>query len=364
MAGRTCSRPCAMTGALAVITTSMPSGPCATGPLNLSHSDIGRVRDSIMGKSAPLRGWCVQVTPAGKMVPFASGMRSPAGLGMRADGEIFYTDNQGDFNATSTVYHVKQGRFFGHPGALADDPRFEGQDLSAIPLQTLDAMRTLPAVWIPHGELANSPGEPVFDNTAGRFGPFAGQMFLGDQTKSNVMRICLQEVGGEYQGAVFDFVNHLDSGVVRSVFAPDGSLYVGMTGRGWGTVGGKPFALQRIVYDGKTTPFEMHTVSLTKAGFDIIFTKPVDRAAAASVDRYLIRHWGYKYQPEYGSPKVGETFLLPQSATVSADGRTVHLALPLTARRVYQFLLVDVGSSAGEKLTTTTAYYTLNRLRP
>ena len=35
-------------------------------------------------------------------------------------------------------------------------------------------------VHFPHGELANSPGAPICDTTGGKFGPFAGQLFIGD----------------------------------------------------------------------------------------------------------------------------------------------------------------------------------------
>ena len=51
--------------------------------------DIGRVHDSKMGRAAPYRGWCFQITPDGKFVPFASGLRSPAGIGINKAGEIF-----------------------------------------------------------------------------------------------------------------------------------------------------------------------------------------------------------------------------------------------------------------------------------
>jgi glucose/arabinose dehydrogenase len=44
----------------------------------------------------PWRGWVMQIKPDGTMEPFATGMRSPCGLGM-IDGELFYTDNQGDW---------------------------------------------------------------------------------------------------------------------------------------------------------------------------------------------------------------------------------------------------------------------------
>ena len=52
-------------------------------------------------------------------------------------------------------------------------------------------------------------GGAIFDYTGGKFGPFAGQMFIGDQSRSNIMRVSLDKVGGEYQGVIFDFVNRL-----------------------------------------------------------------------------------------------------------------------------------------------------------
>jgi hypothetical protein len=43
----------------------------------------------------PWRGWTLEITPDGEMIPFAAGMRSPAGYGMNAEGDFFYTENQG-----------------------------------------------------------------------------------------------------------------------------------------------------------------------------------------------------------------------------------------------------------------------------
>ena len=67
------------------------------------------------------------------------------------------------------------------------------------------------------------------------------------------------------------------------MFGPDGSLYVGMTNRGWGSLGGKPYGLQRLVYTG-VLPFEIQEMKLTKEGFDLTFTKPLDTATAAKLE--------------------------------------------------------------------------------
>src|SRR4051812_42195451 len=133
-----------------------------------------------------------------------------------------------------------------------------------------------PAVWGPYGKMCNSLGEPVADTGGGKFGPFAGQIFVGDQTKSNIIRVALEKVNGHQQGAVFYFKSGFDCGIIRLCWSPDrGSLFVGETSRGWGSVGRKPFGLQRLVWTGET-PMEILKMNITKTGFDLTFTKPLD----------------------------------------------------------------------------------------
>src|SRR4029077_12006144 len=127
-----------------------------------------------------------------------------------------------------------------------------------------------------------------WDTTGGKFGPFAGQCFVGDQTKSNVMRVDLQKLNGRYQGARFPFPRGFQCGIIRLVFGPDGSLYAGQTNRGWGSLGGRPYGLQRLVYTG-AVPLEIHTMHLTHTGFDLTFTKPLDRARAERLAGYSLQ---------------------------------------------------------------------------
>src|SRR5690606_31425531 len=35
------------------------------------------------------RGWCLRITPDGKTIPTCSGIRSPGGIGMNAEGDMF-----------------------------------------------------------------------------------------------------------------------------------------------------------------------------------------------------------------------------------------------------------------------------------
>ncbi len=324
--------------------------------------DIGRVHDAKMGRARRYGGWCFQITPDGKFVLFASGMRSPAGIGINKHDEIFYTDNQGDWNGSSTLQQVKKGRFHGHPSSLMDHPDFQGKDLNAISVEEYGQLRSPPAVFFIHGDLANSPGEPTFNETGGKFGPwFEDQVFVGDQTKSVLMRINLEKIRGEYQGAVFPFIGPMQTGLIRNRFGPDGSLWIGETGRGWRSVGDQLFGLERVIWDGKTAPMEMQSINVMKAGFKIKFTKPVDRVKAADPKNYQVRNWHYLYQAEYGSPKADDKQIEVQSVKVADDGKSAELILEMTPGTVYQFKLTVPGED-GSKLSNEIGWYTLNWL--
>src|SRR5690606_18549359 len=73
---------------------------------------------------AEWRGWMMRVSPRGELEPYAAGLRSPAGIGLNASGDIFYAENQGGWVGTGYISHVEKGDFFGHPSSLksADEP--------------------------------------------------------------------------------------------------------------------------------------------------------------------------------------------------------------------------------------------------
>ena len=63
----------------------------------------------------PWRGFALRITPEGEMLPTACGLRSPAGLEISPWGDVFYTDNQGEWCGASKLSHVEPGDFHGHP---------------------------------------------------------------------------------------------------------------------------------------------------------------------------------------------------------------------------------------------------------
>ncbi|MBA4066623.1 MAG: hypothetical protein C0501_23545 [Isosphaera sp.] len=339
---------------------------------------------------APWRGWCVKVDPkTGGMEPWAYGLRSPNGVNFSPDGDLFYCDNQGEWVATNKMQHIRKGRFYGHQAPLrwVKDSPFAGSVSDQVASGmwydgTVPGQRKWngvgrfvrwaapapaypdvdpPCVWFPYGRMGKSASEPVWDTTGGKFGPFAGQAFVGDQTNSCVMRVALEKVNGVYQGACFPFRSGLQCGVNRLCFAPDGSLMVGQTNRGWGSLGGKPFGLQRISYGG-TVPFEIHHVALTRDGFDVAFTRPVDRASLGAKPVSVGSHT-YVYFKNYGSPETDVRAEAVGAATLSADGTVLSVPVAgLRKGRVYEIRVEGVTAAGGEKVLHPEAYYTLNEL--
>lgn len=323
-----------------------------------------KVGAMFMGTTGGYDGWMMKILPDGEAVPWAFGLRSPAGLGINRNDEIFYTDNQGGWVPTSPLYHVRPGAFYGYISSMIDLPAFEEgkRNLKDVTREELVKRSRKPVVWMPQSELMNSPGNPEFDYTEGKFGPFKGQIFIGCQARSNIVRVDLQKVRGEYQGAVFNFVDHLQSGCIRLKFDPSGRLWVGQTGRGWASRGDKLYGLERVVWDGKTIPFEMQTMKLTHQGFKVSFTKPVDEKMALSTESYEFKNWHYHYHVEYGSPKVDLKNVPFKISRLSKDKKTVWFDLPLTTDKVYQLTCKGLIAEDGSTMSNADVYYTLNWL--
>ncbi len=312
-----------------------------------------------MSYNAPWRGWVYRSDRMGHFQPLASGLRSPCGIGVSPKDELFVTDNQGDWVADSCLYHIREGNFYGHPASLPARPDFTKEKVLSMTAADFDKIRTLPAIWFPREVICNSPGSPVWDTTGGKFGPFQGQMFIGDQTQSNYFRCGLEEVDGELQGWCVDFIRGTASGTVKMSFDAEGRLWSAQVGRGWLSKGGKRSALQYAKWDNQTQPFEIHNAALTKTGFKITFTDRIGKKTTPKVSS-----WHYKYHSVYGSPKVDETELPVTNYTLSPDRRTVTFDVPLTTGKVYALNFQEQKNTDSAQLGHNTVYYTLNKTHP
>lgn len=346
------------------------------GPVVLPNGDmLVTLNLGWIGRGASLskwRGWMLRITQDGKMTPHATGMRSPAGFGTNAKGDIFYTENQGDWVGSGRMTHLELGDFAGHPEGLkwSDDP------LSPIDLQMSDIDDTKeltmydhaedipalkpPSVWFPHTLMGISTSDLAI--IPKNFGPFEGQLLVGDQGHSKIMRVYQEEVNGVYQGACFPFREGFNSGILRMIWGPESTLYVGMTNRGWASTGKEPFGLQKLSFSG-VMPFEIKQVNVYEEGFKLTFTKPVNKVFASNPAAYELTDFTYKYHHLYGSPAINTDSKKVTNATVSEDNLSVLLEVEnMRLGYVYEIKANGVMDENGRRLVHPVAYYTLNEL--
>ena len=321
------------------------------------------------------RGWILRVSPDDKLLPTASGVRSPGGVGFNAVGDVFYTDNQGAWNGSSSLKWIKPGSFQGNPNGNIFYPFTEGAigERPTDPPYTEKGGRTVterayipelvpPAVILPHQKVGNSPTGIVPDMSAGKFGPFAGQVFVGEQTHSKIHRVFLEKVNGLYQGAMFPFLEGFQSGNIALRLSDDGALFTSGSNRGWGARGGMPYNFERVNWTGKM-PFEIHEMRATADGFELTFTGPVDKATAVDAS-FKMTAYTYIYQKAYGSPEVDQVTPKVTVISVADDGRSLRLKVePLTKGHVHELESAGLKTTAGGNgLLHIQAYYTLNEI--
>lgn len=319
--------------------------------------------------NVPFRGWCVRVSADGKFTPTCSGIRSPGGMGMDADGNVFYCDNQGPWNGTSSFKHLVPGSFQGHPDgnkwysiAPTMGPKpIEPKSGSRFHVEAARIPEYVPPpVLLPHGKLGNSASGIECDTTDGKFGPFKKQMFVSDQSFSVVNRLFLEKVNGRLQGAAFPFRQGFGSGNVPMLMTASGALFVAGTNRGWGSRGTAPHALDRVTWSGKV-PFEIHEMRIKPDGFELTFTKAADRSTLENPASYRLSTYTYIFQSAYGSPEVDHTTPKIASLVAAADGLSVRMKVDgLQIGHIHDLQLPGVKSAeTGKGLLHPAAYYTL-----
>lgn len=317
------------------------------------------------------RGWGMLTTPGGRTQPWCAGFRTPCGVGQDADGEIFVADQQGNWFGAGPLLHIRKGAFFGHGDSLVDarQPGSPVQHPGKLPqdLTVAQAIRQVPgycppAVWFPYIKMGQSTTGIGCDRSRGKFGPFQGQLFVGEFVHAGANRVFLEKVGGEYQGACFPFIQELQSGTFSLHFLADGSMVIGQSNRGWNSYGTRSFGLQRIVWTGRT-PLEVQKMEARRDGFRFTFTMPVAAGSFPGAEGVKGSSYTYQYHAKYGSEEMDPQPLRCTGARWSRDRRVLELRIAnLRAGYVHEVLLPALQSDDGTPLWHRAAYYTLNRI--
>jgi hypothetical protein len=296
-----------------------------------------------------------------RVTSWATGQRFPMGLVFTRDGHLLASDNQGNFNPFNELNHIRQDQHYGFINRLERDIR------ERPPL-------TPPAINIPHPWTRSVNGicalELVAEPTSKEreaFGPFAGHLVGCEYDTRRLIRMTLQQVDGQLQGAAYplslETVPAAEAmlGPVCCAVSPDGQLYIGsLRDSGWGAANNVG-ELLRIKMDVAHLPAGIRTVTATAEGFCIEFTRPVDRELATDRQRYSMTSYYRVSTPDYGGDDRERRQVTVRQVAVADDARSVTLEVdPLVAGRVYELHLQTLVDQAD--FFPADAYYTLNRI--
>lgn len=333
-------------------------------------SGLACQQDKRSPAAAKLRGAVIHLTPpaggVGEDRPFqvetvTAGHRFPMGLARNRQGDLFVTDNQGNYNPFNELNHVRPGLRYGFINSLEQRPDFRPP---AEP----------PAIAIPHPWTRSVNGICLLDapNASGKstpaFGPFTGHFVGCEYDTRRLVRMSLQKAGETFQGAVYPLTydeprgDEWLLGPITCAVSPRGDLYVGgIRDSGWG--GGNNLGeLVRLRFDPQQLPAGIAEVRSHGDGFEIDFTQPITQPLAAETSHYAVSSYRRESTPAYGGPDLERRDERVTRATLADDGRTVRLELASPAREgyVYEFRLRGM-TAAGVEFHPAEAYFTLRQ---
>ncbi len=305
----------------------------------------------------PYRGCVLQIQPgARKATVYATGLRTPNGLYMDADDQLWVSDNQGDWVGASKLHRIQPGRFHGHAASLLWDKRPPTVTPVELPLQELQRRRVKSAALMPQGECANSLTQmlPYRREFGSSSAASSGNLIIGDMNHARLVQYLPDVVNGHYQGAATHLITSESLGIGnnRLLYAPDGkTLYVGKTHLSWPGREG----IKRITYTG--TPYlQVEAMRLTPKGFTFQFNSKISVPADGSA--YEIQSYRIGYHAGYGS----KNYDLEDEpcAKVVADGKELIIELDkaLKSNRVYDLRLPAEIKSALGYISSTRFWYT------
>ena len=287
--------------------------------------------------SYKLPGSIIKVSPDGKTREvYATGLRTPNGMGMMPDGRPTVSDNQGNWMPASKVSIVEPDGFYGYvqtngtkhwapDGGLIDHTKVVGPD-------TFDQ----PLIWMPQHFDNSSGGQVWIDDK--RWGPLSGRLLHTSFGKGWLYYMMLQEVNGVSQAAIVKFDLDASTGIHRARVNPaDGQVYaVGLNGwNGNGRLGLGQGGIARFRYTGVSDKLLTH-VEVASDGIRLEFNFALAPEAASDLSRYDLTQWNYAWTKAYGSEQfsiengtqAGRDKVKIEKAILGNQGRSVFLRIP------------------------------------
>ncbi len=283
------------------------------------------------------------------------GLRFPMGLALSPTGDLFATDNQGNYNPFNELNHLQAGKRYGFINRLEFRPDFKP------PL-------TPPAINIPHPWTRSVNGLCflVAEGKNNAFGPFSGHLVGCEYDTQKLIRMSLEWVDGQYQGATYPFSVEAENplqalqGPLVCEVAPDGALYVGnIRDSAWGG-GANTGSIVRIEPSGPLPPGIAEVRALAD-GFTIEFTAPVQGDKAARPSSYRVSSYRRESTPAYGGSDLDRREHAVREVTLAPDRRSARIRLDaMRPGFVYELRLENLAEEG--TFFPSEAHYSLNRV--
>ena len=267
----------------------------------------------------PHHGTLIRVSPDGEQsTVIAYGFRASNGLGIGPGPTFYGTDQEGYWMPANRLNRITPGGFHGN---------LWGWYPPGEPPNSYEP----PLCWVAPF-VDRSPAAPIWIPT-GTWGKMGDSLLSLSYGTGKVYAVLQHQTGGTIQGALTELGVELPTGLMRGRFHPiSGELYlVGLFG--WSSNKQEDTGFYRIRMTGAPlrTPKSFRAVS---DGLIINFYEPLAPKTATNPENWRVRSWEYRWTEHYGSPpfkrsgEEGRDMHPVQSATLSADGKTVFLNIP------------------------------------
>ncbi|CAN5913589.1 hypothetical protein BH11VER1_BH11VER1_28090 [soil metagenome] len=266
--------------------------------------DNGKVlRVAADGKSYETLGW-------GLRQPFI-GVHPKTGL-------VTASDQQGNYVPSTPLHIIKDNQYYGFLSEL-------------LPVEKYPAPIADPLTWIPHP--VNSSGVTQTWLVDAKMGTLNDELIHIGYNRPEIFRVLQNNRLAKPQAAVVPFVSRFDFPLLNGIVNPaDGQLYL-IGFQVWGTTAKRISGLARLRYTGEKRVLLKECIAMDK-GMLLRFNEALDAKIAADVASYSVERWNYQRTSKYGSPHLkldgssGQEWMMPSSAYVSTDGKSVFIGIP------------------------------------
>ena len=106
-------------------------------------------------------------------------------------------------------------------------------------------------------------------------------------------------------------------------------------------------------------------MNLTKDGFDLTFSMPLDAESAQNVANFKFKRFYYEYHQAYGSKQFDVKEIGVKSISLSDDKTKVHVVLDdMKAGYVYEMRLGEIiNANKSKRVLNNLVCYSLNQLK-